>query len=117
MHIDWQSFLGQFYTRGHTDIDGIKKLLQGSKWRSYGASEELIRGENGEPDRVETVSHPGEVWIRYSHDQTEPWTKIDMRGFCKKKDRYRYARDADGRMANVASEVTHMPALYNHINS
>ena len=28
MHIDWQSFLGQFYTRGHTDIDGIKKLLQ-----------------------------------------------------------------------------------------
>ena len=112
MHYDWESFLIQFYVKGRTDANDLKKLLQGSKWRSYGASEELIKGENGEPDRVETVSHPGEVWIRYSHDLTEPWTKIDMRRYCVKANRYQYARDVDGRMANMASEVTCMLALY-----
>ena len=116
MHLDWQLFLGQFYSKGRTDIDNLKALLQGSKWRSYGASEELIKGEDGEPDRVETVSHPGEVWLRYSHDVTEPWTKIDMRAFCKKSDRFKYARDTDGRMANMASEVAYM-LISCHTNS
>lgn len=105
MHYDWESFLKQFYVKGRKDIDDLKALLVGSKWRSYGASEELIRCPNGVPPRVELCSHPGEVWIRYSHDATEPWTKIDMRRFCKKADRFQYARDSDGRMANTASEV------------
>ena len=107
MHYDWQKFLSQFYVRGRTDIEDLKVLLRGSKWRSYGASEELIKGENGEPDRVELVSHPGEVWLRYSHDDTEPWTKVDLRRtwICPKKDRHAYARDDDGWLANVSSEV------------
>ena len=92
--------------KSRKDEHDVKVLLQGSKWRSYGVSEEIVRGKDGEPDHVELVAHPGEVWIRYSHDVKEPWTKLDLRRCCKKKDRYRYTRGHDGLLANVPSEVT-----------
>ena len=29
--------------------------------------------------KLVSVAHPGEVWLRYSYDENEPWTKVDLR--------------------------------------
>jgi hypothetical protein len=102
MHYDWVKFLSQLYVKGRKDIDGVKAKLLGAMWRSYGASEELVIKPDGS-SRVELVEHPGEVWIRYSHDDTEPWTKIDMRRWSKRRTQGMYAPDEDGTMMNVGT--------------
>jgi hypothetical protein len=102
MHYDWVKFLSQLYVKGRKDIEGVKALLVGAMWRSYGASEELVIQPDGS-SRVELVEHPGEVWIRYSHDDTEPWTKVDMRRWSKRSTQGRYYRDDDGMTVNIGT--------------
>jgi len=104
-HFDWETYLKQFYVRRSKGLDDVKVLLSGAVWRSFGCSPDLVMQEDG-TSRVEMVEHPGEVWIRYSHDATEPWTKLDLRRYCKKADAYKYGRDKDGTISNTATQVS-----------
>lgn len=104
MHYDWATFLSQIYVRGRKDISGVKAKLLGARWRSYGASEEKVYPADGGPPRVELVEHPGEVWIRYSLDDDEPWTKIDMRRWASKLYQGCYNRDVSGTMMNIGTD-------------
>ena len=53
---------------------------------------------------MELVEHPGEVWIRYSLDDTKPWTRIEMRRACSKKYKNQFGRDEEGTVMNVGSD-------------
>jgi hypothetical protein len=104
MHRDWTNFLKQFFVKGRKDVDGEKVLLQGSKIRSYGKSPVAVVHADG-TTKIEMVSHPGEVWMKYSFRDDEDWTKLDMRRWTKKGDRYKLFRDEDGFASNAATEV------------
>ena len=102
MHFDWKAFLSQFYVKSRDTIDAFHAKLRGAVWRSYGCSEEMVKQPDGSV-KSELVYHPGEVWLRYSHNDKEAWTKVDLRRDCKKKDQYIYSRNAQGFMCNVST--------------
>ena len=85
-------------------MDGVVGRILGARRRSYGASEMLVHPKDGGEPRVELVEHPGEVWIRYSLDDTEPWTRIEMRRTCSKKYKDQYDRDEEGTVMNVGTD-------------
>ena len=104
MHFDWERFLNQLYVKGRDDMDGVVGRILGARWRRYGANEmRMYPPDDGEP-RVELVEHPGEVWIRYSLDDTEPWTRIEVRRACNKKYKDQYGRDKEGTVTNVGTD-------------
>ena len=110
MFFNWVKYLGQFFVKRNVDMKGKKALLQGSVWRSCGWSPDLIIQPDGYT-KVEMVHHPGEIWLKYSHDDQEPWTKIDLRRESKRKSQYMYGRDKGGDMSNIATEVLQLSSL------
>ena len=107
-HQDWQSFLSQYYVTSRKNFDGIKTKLMDAVWRNYGVGEELVDPGDGSPPRVELVAHPGEVWLRYTHDDTEPWTKVDLRRNAKKKDQGQYSRTGDKMYSSIRTKVSNL---------
>jgi hypothetical protein len=82
MIYDWAEFLKQIYVNGtRKGAGGNNVKLQGSCWRNYGVGED--------PETGELVWHPGEVWLRYTFDEKEPWTKLDLRRQAKKAHLYK----------------------------
>jgi len=103
-HFNWKEFLSQMYTRpsaSRLDIDGEKALIEGMPWRSYGMSEEV-----DDTGKVVIVEHPGEVWLKSSHDVNAPWDhKVDLRKNAQKTQRYQYGRDEQGDLSNIPTKV------------
>lgn len=92
MHFDWKAFPSQFYVESRETIDASHAKLRGAAWRRYGCSEEMVKRPDSSV-KSELAYHPGEVWLRYSHNE-ETWTKVDPRRDCKKKDQHIYSRNA-----------------------
>ena len=65
-----------------------------------------VREELGDEGKVVIVEHPGEVWMKNSHDVDAPWTyKVDLRRMAQKRERYQYGPDKDGDLCNIATKV------------
>ena len=123
-HYDFQKFLSQYYIASRKEyVGGENVTIMDAVWRNYGMGEELVDPGDGSEPRVELVAHPGEVvifrydmdmtycrcaqvWLRYTHDVTEPWTKIDMRRRAKKKHQGQYSRNEEGVWSCIRTKVS-----------
>ena len=56
------------------DESGTRVKLREVMWYSYGQSQEM----DFENNEQVTISHPKQVWCRYSHNDMEPWKKVDV---------------------------------------
>ena len=61
--------LTQQYTHRKKDADKKPVLISKALWMNFG---------QGENTSGEVEKHPNEVWLRYSYDTDEPWSKVSI---------------------------------------
>lgn len=104
LFLSWHPAVSRHEARGEDSVQAGSNLVA--------AHAMLVDPGDGSPPRVELVAHPGEVWLRYTHDKTEPWTKVDLRRNSRGKNQGQYSRNEEGIWSCIRSKVSHNLPLH-----
>ncbi|KAK3286499.1 hypothetical protein CYMTET_5948 [Cymbomonas tetramitiformis] len=78
IHRDWNAYLSQRYVKTtRKDKHGDKVNISEFHWFNYGIGE--VVGQKKADGTPVLASHPGEIWMRRTLEESEPWTIVDLR--------------------------------------